>query len=529
MQTIDTPPQTTNGLHPALNGAVPGAPRPAPYVLPTPEVVPENAEPGYARHDLKTRNRNERGDRLPWSYTYSVPTIEDVPLEETPLAGALAVIEAVNPGRSATLHHFYNKKLLDALHRFQRVRAEEAAAAAERDAYAAQNNAEIGTHQGDLKQQCDAATEADRSVLTTLEDALAAAHAATAEKVARTGGAYDPDNPSEDCVLRHTPMSEEIASARRRLPGPHGDAHGHVLPALGWFLTIVVGALIGISLGIICHLLHASSLARNLPTTLCCIVAGVGFSIGIKYAVRGLWYLTGQDYYLSVPTPKWRFVFWTAIVVTLALLTFDASVERQGLLALAQLQAETAAVSQPGVAVAAPPLIETLVPWFVALLVTLGYLVCAGFEGYLKGRQKEVLAQVRDYRDTEFALTDKAVRAEPVNQTALHSIAHVRELLRRQEALKSRIAETAAPFEARIAALEQERQPEKLPLDEAALRRVQDAMDNLHGAQENFDAMFEEALTECEERSSLWGRLLGAFLGYRSPRHRKREASRRLK
>ena len=536
MQNIDTPPQAANGRHPTP--AIP--PFPAPAIPPFPALaippfpalaIPPFPAPGTdpknAEHDLKTRNRNERGDRLPWTYTYSIPTIEDMPLEKTPLARALGVIEAVMPGRAATLHHFYNGKLLDALHRFQKVRAEEEAAAADRDAYAVRTNAAIDEHQAELTQQRDAATQADRMALAVLEDQLGAAHADAAEKVAKTGGTYDATSPNDDCVLRHAPMTEEVAAARQRLPGPHGDAHGHIMPAIGWFLTIVVGALIGVSLGIICHLLHASSLGRHWPTTLFCIVAGVGFSIGIKYAVRGLWYLIGQDYYLGVLTPKWRFIFWTALLVTLALLMFDASVERQGLLALAQLQSETAAVSQPGAPASAPPLIETLVPWFVALLVTLGYLVCAGFEGYLKGRQKEVLAQVRAYRDSEFAGTDTAVRADPVNQVALHAIAHVRELLRRHAAVASRIAETAAPFEAQIAALEQGRLSERLPLNEEARKRIQDALDNLHGAQGVFDAMFEEALSACEAHSSFWRRLLDLFLGYRPPRRSRRETSQR--
>ena len=113
-------------------------------------------------------------------------------------------------------------------------------------------------------------------------------------------------------------------------------------------------------------------------------------------------------------------------------------------------------------------------------------------------------------------------------QAALHALAHVREILRRRDGLAARIVALAAPFDAKIGELEGQRLSEREELDTPARHRIQDALDNFHGAQFTFDMMWEEAVADCEGVGGGWvRRLLCAFGGYRPPRRTRREKGNR--
>jgi len=475
-----------------------------------------------APHDLLTRLRDKWGNRRGWSSVFSVPTVEDRPLGETALAPAVRVIEARLPLRAATLHHFYDEKLHAALHRFRSVLAEETNALAAENAFAAQRNAEITAHQAALEEARDAATQADRKALTALEDGpLAEAHADAAEKVARAGGVYDPNSPSEGCVLRHGRTALEVIAARLGLPGPHGDARAHLPGWAGWGLTGIVGVLMGLSLGIVTHVLEADTLVRHLPLGAAFSVLGFGLAAAAKWAVRGAWYRVGQDYYLGCPRSKWGVMLAGALLRSLAVLAVDVVMERQGLLALMQLQGDTQALTGHA---QGPSLLDGLISWVVPLVVTLAYLYCAGDAGYLDGRREEVRNRLHARQEQDWAETDAARRADSSAQTALHALAVVREWLRRRDALAARIDALAAPFDAKIGAWEGQRLPERKELGTPARQRVQDVLDNFHGAQLSFDLMWEEAVADCEGVGGGWmRRLLRAFGGSRPPRRTRRE------
>lgn len=507
----DTKMQTTTTTGTALrNGHGPALPH-APVAAPAP-------------HDLLTRLRDKWGNRLGWSSVFSIPTVEDVPLEGTPLAPGLRVIEAALPLRASTLHHFYDIKLRPALRRFWAVLQEETDRLAEENAFALRRNAEIAGAQAARGAERDAATLSVREALTALEDgSLAQAHADAAEKVARTGGVYDPQDPSEACVLRHGRRALEVLAGELGLPGPHGDIRAHLPGWLGWTLTGLVGTLVGLSLGIVTHVLEADTIAHHLPLAAVFAVLGFGLATVAKWAVRGAWYRVGQDAYLGCPRAKWGTMLAGALLRSAILLAVDVAMERQGLLALMQLQSDTAALTGHA---QAPSLLDALVSWTVPLVVTLAYLYCAGDAGYLEGRREEVVNRLLARQDQEWTATDTTRRADPAVQTALHALAHVREMLRRCDGQAARIGALAAPFDAQVAALEGQRLPEQEALDEAARRRVQDSLDNFHGAQLTFDIMWEEAVGDCEGVGGGWmRRLLRAFGGYRPPRRTRREKS----
>lgn len=474
-----------------------------------------------APHDLLTRLRDKQGNRLGWSSVFSVPTVEDVPLEQTPLAAGLRAIALDRPVRAAALHHFYDLKLLPALRRFWQVLAEEVGRLDAGNAFAERRNADVATGRETQEAARDAATAEDRQALKALEDGpLPAAHDDATVKVARVGSLYDPADPSDGCVLRHVRRPLEAIAAEQELPGPHGDAHAHLPGWLGWTLTALVGVLVGLSLGIVTHLLEADTVARHLPLAAAFAVLGFGLATAAKWAVRGAWYRAGQDYYLGCPRSKWGVMLAGAILRSLFVLAVDVVMERQGLLALMQLQTDTQALS--GHAAGRSP-VDELVSWVVPLAVTMAYLYCAGDAGYLDGRREEVRNRLISQQEGEWLAKDGIRRADGDVQSALHALAQVRELRRRQAALTARVGTLAAPFDARIAALEARRLPEREAMDEAARRRVQDALDNFHGAQHTFDVMWEEAAAECEGVGGWGRRLLRALGGYRPPRRHRRE------
>ena len=474
-----------------------------------------------APHDLLTRLRDKWGNRLGWAFAFSIPTVDETPLEQTPLAAGLRVIEAQDPIRAATLHHFYNYKLLNARKNFLSVLAEENAKQAERNAFAAARNQEITAAQQVCEEEREASTLNGREALTTLEDErLPKAHTEAAEKVADTGGLYDPSDPSEGCVLRHGRAALEAVAANLGLPGPHRDAHAHLPGWVNWVLTGIVGILMGLSFGIATHILEADMLVRQLPLVAAAAVVGFGLAAAAKWAVYMAWYRVGQDYYLGCPRSKWIPMLVVASVVSLLVLTVDVFMERQGLLALMNLQTDTNTLTGHA---EGPSFLEITSSWVLPLVVTLPYLFCAGSAGYLSGRREETHNRLTARQEQDWAETDAARRTDPLVQTALHALALVLETLRRQEVLSARITALAAPFDVKIAALEGQRLPEREELNMDRCRRIQDVLGDFHGAQITFDMMWEEALDGCGVGGRFWKRLLWAFTGHRTPRRTRRE------
>ena len=77
--------------------------------------------------DLIPRRRDMHGNRLPWFYAHRVPTIADIPLQQTALSRAIAEITAALSITGTELEHYYEQKLRPALQRLLAIRdAEEA-------------------------------------------------------------------------------------------------------------------------------------------------------------------------------------------------------------------------------------------------------------------------------------------------------------------------------------------------------------------------------------------------------------------
>lgn len=197
-------------------------------------------------HDLINRNRDSQGNRLPWFFSYSVPAIQDVPLEETALAEAIAMICEQRPLQGKVLQHFFEDKLRPAIRRVPQVLAEETTRRNNCNTFALQINREIKAKQAQIVQRRDAATAAQRSILETLDASLHQAHSHAAERVARTGSTYDPSTPSTCALPCASARSLEAVADDLQLPWPAGDTSTLMPAGANAFVTTLIGAMIGL-------------------------------------------------------------------------------------------------------------------------------------------------------------------------------------------------------------------------------------------------------------------------------------------
>lgn len=467
-----------------------------------PPTIP-GTPPGSTRpiQDLITRNRDQKRNRLGWSYFGSVPTIEDIPLEQTALAKAIAAIETERQLLANSLQHLFDDKLRPAVRRAQGVREEEEARLAAQNSRALAVNAEIETKQAQLAEKRDAAVNADRAALRELDEPLRQAHITAAERVALVGGSYDPADPHERCVLRDTPRPLEVVAADLKLPWTPADPKTLMHAAISWIVTILIGVMIGLSLGLVAGLLNPDALMRKPVSLVLCILIGFAVAVMTKYAVKQTYQRASERYYLGRPFLNWVPFALLAAIVTIGLVWIDALVEREGLLKLVRLQAGMMSLSTGHHSGNAD---KEFIYLLIATILSSPYILYAGWEGYIIGRRHAVINQLMARQTADFEAADTARRSDPLVQEALQAIAKVNEIRQQQNMLRLRIATTAEPFDRAIAELEANRRPVDQELSEEARKRYQDAIDALHCAQETFDAEFGEAMEELEPSTTGW-------------------------
>ena len=164
----------------------------------------------------------------------------------------------------------------------------------------------------------------------------------------------------------------------------------------------------------------------------------------------------------------------------------------------------------------------------IAMIFSVPYLSVKAFEGVRLGRRFEVQNRVALYREQEWARQDAAARENPIVRAALRAIAHVKRIVHQQAMLSERIAHIAAPWETRITALASQCLSPRERHDEETLRRIEDRLDDLAGAQGKWDRMLEEVLVLCEPVGSRWSQAARSLRGYEPPRARTREEKRGL-
>ncbi len=465
-------------------------------------------------NSLLTRLRDKWGNRLPESFAASVPFLPNKPLEESPLASTFAVIAAERPGQAGRLAALY-ERLMQALDRLIAVRAEEEAQIEACNGRVMSRKAAISGEQARLEAARDAVQPEVRSDLKDIEPVLAAAHEEATHKVAATGGTYDPDMPSDACVLRHAHKPQEVAAAHLRLPWIPGDAVYAWVHRLSWALTLLVGAWIGLSIGFVTGIVHPGSLDREWPQAVLLFVLGQVVSVPAYLGIFHTFRIATQRYYLDHKPLSWAPFAALGVAASLAIVCLCANTDRLGLVHLIQLNDATAALDGQQHTSA-----NDMGYWLVALLVSVPFAIATAAEAYLSGRRTAVPNRIEAERHDHFQQTDTARRAEPVVQEALRVIAYVNEILRRQSALRTQLDAGEAPFTRKLDALTAESGSlqETHALDDAALRRIQDAHDNAQWAQLWLDFEIEWALDECEPSHSFWRRLRRALFRPRAPR-----------
>ena len=109
----------THAAGPAGNGARSLTTRPVVSPMGGVPALPP-ASSARADHDEITRRRDEHGNRLGWVFWHSIPTASDVPLLESYVEHALAVVEEAGlVGCAHNLRFFYEQKLRGAIQRLK--------------------------------------------------------------------------------------------------------------------------------------------------------------------------------------------------------------------------------------------------------------------------------------------------------------------------------------------------------------------------------------------------------------------------
>lgn len=439
-----------------------------------------------ALHDLITRNRDYLGNRKGFCYAYNPATVDDTLIERSPLIGAIEVIREHCPGRAAQLEHYYNNKLLAAERRLYDVRLAEQLKLQQYNTRAIKENTDIDALVKSLEEDKAQAIAQHRQTFDSMNNSLSEAHKSAGEKMAGVGAPYDPANPTASSLFDISLNRMRAVAAELKLPWSPENTKPLLHTYLSWALSIVVGVMIGLSLGIMAQFLHPDTIAREmLPVLLFAIIGSAAAILGraaIKYGHKQ----AAERSYLGLPWYHRIGVLLCALAVDVAVLCIDSTLEQQGLLATVRFQNAINSLSG-----AAGSSSSQAIYFLCAVVLSLGYTTCAAWEGYMAGRQEAItnLVHARCEEIIEEKKGDAAV-AE-----ALSAIAQVNALRYQITELESRISR---PYDQKVAQLQSRRLPvlDDLPLN--SKERVQDAIDNFNGAQNEFDAAMEAVLRGCE-------------------------------
>ena len=434
----------------------------------------DTAEP-HKETDQIARNRDAHGNRLPWAYAGSPVLVDDVDAYQTDMKRIIAEVDTHDPIAGAELGHFYNQRLLPTLRRLVAVHED-----AEKGT--AQARAQAEAHNRFLDEQDAEINRDDRNTLAHTEAALPDAHAQAGVAVARTGGEYDPASLTPESALRLRTESLESLAGELRLPWTPTDKHATLVPALAWLCSVMVGTLIGVSIALASKWVPSGNwFARPVPLAVC-VGAGLAAAVFGKWFVKLSARAVGERFWLGLPATNWGPLAALSFVVTGGVVTMDACVEREGLMAGVRLQETLARAAGGGHAAAGSEALFFL----MAMILTFGYAGTAWWEGYLSGRNAPCLNRLRHAQETRFALAEDARRGDGAVQNALEAVAAVNRLRHWQDALAARIAE-------RKAALDAQRVPVPDGVSPDGLRRIQDAVDQMNHAQAEFDGLLAEA------------------------------------
>jgi hypothetical protein len=428
--------------------------------------------PHYARGD--TGEGRER-------FFFDVPVVDCDLVEDTPLKDAMDVIAAQYPAHASVLRHHYNKKVVHQGAIYSRAVTEEFDALEKANLLAEESNGLGESRVAELFKMRGEAGAPVQSLIESFDDPLDKARQSASEACAKAGGCFDPAKPSDACVLIHSRQALELIADDLKLPWPYQKTF--ISKPLWIFLSAVVGTILATSIVLAAGIINADQIIKRLPFILVAAVIGYGLAVGGKWAVRYAWTRVGQYRYRG-PVRDYLMAMVVALIVLFAVLITDVVVERAGLLARVQVEAELGDLSGAGMSSSTP---GGWVYFAIGLIVTIGYLISAAGDAYREGRCEQVGSQLVAEQERRFRADEAKLRSAPAVQDALARLAEVQRIEYRIGELKERMAERRAPFDAEIARIEAHRRPIADQLSPEAYHRIHAARRNHLGAQSIYD------------------------------------------
>lgn len=513
-----------------------GAPAPVATNVATNPVAASNAERRLASQrrertaslnltgresDPLSRLRDKWGNPIGRLHVGVIPAMpDDKKVEETRLARVFELLQETMPIRANKLARDYDHVVREQLVRLREMVRQ---AKDELNAFNAEivrRNQALEARKAELEMQRDGATETDRNAVVALDSPLAQAHQAAAEKVALAGGAYEPQNPAAECVLRHTCQPLLVLAGEHGLPYDESDAHWS--DTASQVANVLTGILFGTSLAILPGIVDADELKSGQTSTIIvwALFAAIGWAITHKAGefLAGWARDVSERYWLGRPASEWGKVLAVTIIKAVAVYFVWTVVDSKGLMKLAELNGATGAGGHQ---------MGALATWALGSVVSLAFVGAAITKGAYKGRYLGVRNRLLGLQEAAFQLLDEKIRACPLVQAALNAIARVQELTREKAMLETRVVQVAAPFNEEITRLEAEKEEPCDDVSPDVKTRLQDAFDDWHIANSAWERQLDDAIEQAEPGSGVWRRLLRTLCGYPRPQGRNREKRRR--
>ncbi|HEY3377905.1 MAG TPA: hypothetical protein VGL77_10480 [Armatimonadota bacterium] len=436
--------------------------------------------------DRIPRNRDRYGNRLRWSYYYGIPLVDDQPLAQTPLAELVRQVTEVAPTFAAAFHHFYDHRLLPTRQRAQAIRSEEEQWLIRYNAESAEANTQIDKVKAGIAQEYAPKLQSLQEKRGGISEVLDEAHLAATKTLAAAGTTYHLEHPDQDiAAVRH--HHEARIAAREGLPWTPTDVDAVFPKVMEWLLECIVGAVVGISVGIMARWIYPDALLQTPVLFVACVVFGMAAAMGAGKAIILFFKHASELCYLRVSLGKRVAMLTAACGYTATVLGVDACVEQNGLLAVMRTQAMVEGLAGKGPGTASG--INSLAFFLSAVLLTIGYVGYHAWVGILRGRRDIVINEIRlkglpqpgGWESDAMIAAMDAVSAVTVQQYRLAQIDG------QITAINTQLQQEQAEYESR-------RRPIMEQLSDVATKRIQDALDDLQGAMEQFERLLMTAL-----------------------------------
>jgi hypothetical protein len=349
-------------------------------------------------------------------------------------------------------------------------------------------------------EKCRAATRPIEDKLQEAENTCSRRAEDANAKAVRAGGTVDPHAPSEESVLRLKAPDLRALAARLRLPfiDPTPPAPKPFRKHLSSFLpacfTVLIGAMMGISIGFLSGCIGADNLSQHPFLVFLFILLGIAAAGMGALAIDLTHKIASERFYLGLPVSEWMTSALLAFLVDGGLLMIDINVEYRGILANAQWWGNSDL--PPGSTPVSPDQALGLI--LAAGLLTLGYVVSYAARAYLAGRREPVLGRLIAQQSVEMAQADAERRSHPDVRSALDSVGQLKQQQGVCSRLRDQVAQIRAPYDQEIARLEALRVPMLHELPQEAQRRIQDAYHQLLGTHAELDKAITSALDDRE-------------------------------